>query len=112
MVKKLVVLFAILAVAMAVAGTVPVGRTTFRITLSQPSVVNGTVLKPGDYKLNLGEDKITLVQGKFSVEAPAKIETVESKFSDTAIRYTETAGKQVVAEIRLGGSKTKVVLSQ
>jgi hypothetical protein len=112
MVKKFVVLFAILAIAMAFAGTVPVGKTSFRITLLQPSFVNGTELKPGEYKLNIGENKITLVQGKVSVEAPAKIETVESKFDQTAIRYKAEGNKQNVAEIRLGGSKTKVVLSE
>ena len=113
MVKKFVVVFAILVLAaMAFAGTVPVGKTSFRITIMQPSVLNGTELKPGDYKLNLGDGKITLVQGKVSVEAPATIETVDSKFDTTAIRYREQGGKQNVAEIRLGGSKTKVVLMQ
>jgi hypothetical protein len=113
MVKKILVVSAILALAaMAFAGTIPAAKSSFHITLMQPSVVNGTDLKPGDYKLNLGDGKITLVQGKISVEAPAKIETVESKFDSTAIRYTDQAGKQSVAEIRIGGSKTKIVLNQ
>lgn len=111
MVKKVVVLFATLAVAMAVAGTVPAARTNFRVTLMQPSVINGTELKAGDYKLNLGDNKVTLVQGKISVEAPAKIETVNSKFDATAVRYSAEGSKQVVTEIRLGGSKTRVVLN-
>jgi len=111
MMKKLVVAFAILAVAMAFGGTVPSTRTSFRITLQQPSVVNGTELRPGDYRLNIGDNKVTLVQGKVSVEAPAKIETVDLKFDSTAIRYTADGRKQVVSEIRLGGSKTKVVLN-
>jgi len=109
--KKFVVVFAILVLAaMAFAGTVPVGKNSFHITLMQTSVVNGTELKPGDYKLNLSESKITLVQGKISVEAPATFETADSKFDTTAIRYKEQGGKQSIAEIRLGGSKTKVVL--
>jgi len=113
MVKKILVVSAILMLAaMAFAGTIPTAKSTFHITLMQPSVVNGTDLKPGDYKLNLGDGKITLVQGKVSVEAPAKIEIVESKFDSTAIRYTDIAGKQSVAEIRIGGSKTKIVLNQ
>jgi len=113
MVKKLVVVFAILVLAaMAFAGTVPVAKNSYHITLMQPSVVNGTNLKPGDYKLNVGDGKITLVQGKISVEAPAKIETVDSKFDSTAVRYKDEGGKQSVAEIRIGGSKTKIVLAQ
>jgi hypothetical protein len=113
MVKRLVVVFAILVLAaMAFAGTIPAGKTSFRISIMQPSVVNGTELKPGDYKLNLSDGKITLAQGKVTVEAPATFETVESKFDATAIRYREMGGKQNVAEIRLGGSKTKIVLMQ
>jgi len=109
--KKLVVVLAILALAaMAFAGTIPVGKNSFRITLMQPSVVNGTELKPGEYKLNLSEARITLVQGKISVEAPATFETADSKFDNTAIRYQQQGGKQSVAEIRLGGSKTRVIL--
>jgi hypothetical protein len=111
MVKKLVVVFAILGLAaMAFAGTIPAGKTNFRITLMQPSVVNGTELKPGDYKLSLSDGKITLEQGKVSIEAPATFEISTSKFDSTSIRYKELNGKQNVAEIRLGGSKTKVVL--
>jgi hypothetical protein len=113
MVKKLVAVLAILVLAaMAFGGTVPAARTTFRITLMQPSVVNGAELKPGEYKLNIGDNKITLVQGKVSIDAPAKIETEKKKFDATAIRYQADGSKQVVAEIRLGGSKTRVVLAQ
>lgn len=111
MLKNFVVLFAILAVAMAFAGTVPTARTSFRVTLLQPSVVNGVELQPGDYRLNIGDNKVTLVQGKKAVEASAKIETVDSKFDATAVRYVANNGKQIVSEIRLGGSKTKVVLN-
>ena len=111
MVKRLLVAFAILVVAMAFAGTVPNARTSFRVTLQQPSVVNGTELQPGVYQLNLGDNKVTLVQNKVSVEAPAKIETVDSKFDFTAVLYTSNGSRRVVSEIRLGGSKTKVVLN-
>jgi hypothetical protein len=113
MLKKVAAVLAILVLAaMAFAGTVPAAKSTFRITLMQPSVVNGTELKPGEYKLNLGDGKITLVQGKVSVDAPATIETQEKKFDATAIRYKAEGAKQVVAEIRIGGSKTRIVLAQ
>jgi len=35
-----------------------------------------------------------------------KVETVEKKYDDTAIRYTGNT----IAEIRIGGTKTKIVL--
>jgi hypothetical protein len=108
MVKKLVVVFAILALAIAFGGTVPVPGGNYRITLTQPSVVKGIELKPGDYRLNLAADKVTIDNGKQSVESVVKVETVERKFDSTSIRYNTEAGKQTVVEIRIGGTKTKV----
>jgi hypothetical protein len=102
MFKKFVLSFVILALAAAFAGTVP-SVHSYRITLAQAAVVNGTDLKAGEYRLNVDTSKITLVNGKLSVEAPAKI---EKKFDDTAIRYSG----RVIAEIRIGGTKTKIVL--
>jgi len=106
MFKKFVLAFAILALAAAFAGTVP-SVHSYRITLVQTAVVNGTELKPGEYRLNVDTSKITLVLGKTSVEAPATIEAVDKKFDNTAIRYTG----RTIAEIRLGGTKTRIVLN-
>jgi len=111
MYKKIIVAFALLALALGVAGTVPAARTNFKITLVQPSVVNGTELKAGDCRLTLGDAKITLVQGKQSVVVPAKIEDGAQKFNNTAIRYTIQGKQQIVSEIHLGGTKTKIVVT-
>ena len=109
MIQKIAVALAILALV-ASAGTVPVGNT-YRITLVQPSVVKETVLKPGDYKVNLGESKVTITasNGKNPVEVPVKVETAEKKFSDTVIGYTAENGKSVITEIRVGGTTTRIV---
>lgn len=107
MIKKFVIGFILFALALSFAGTVPSNRT-YTITLAQPTVVNGTQLKPGDYRLSMGLDKITLVMGKVSVDVPAKFETTEKKFDDTAIRLISGA----IAEIRLAGTKTKIVIAQ
>jgi hypothetical protein len=112
MIKKLVLIFAILAVVAATAGTVPGVSGNYKVTLLQPSVVNGTVLKPGEYRLNVAADKVTIVNGKNSVEVPVKIETAEQKFDSTAIRYTEQDGKASISEIRLGGTKTRLVFNR
>jgi hypothetical protein len=111
MFKKLVVAFAVLALAIAFAGTVPGGKTTFKITLMQPSVVNGTELKAGDCRLSLGDAKITLVQGKQSVVVAAKIEDATQKFDTTMIRYKTEGQKQIISEIRLGGTTTRIVVT-
>jgi len=111
MLKKLVLSLVILALAVATAGTVP-GVGSYKLTLLQPTVVNGTVLKAGDYRLNLANDKVTIVDGKTSVEARVKVETENQKFDTTAIRYTDKEGKAVISEIRLGGTKTKLIFNQ
>jgi len=112
MFRKLVLVFAILALV-ASAGTVPAG-THYKITLLQPSVVKGTVLKAGDYKLSLGDAKVTITptNGKNPLEVPVKVESVETKFADTVIGYASENGKSVISEIRLGGTKTKLVFNQ
>ncbi len=112
MVKKLVLIFTILAVALATAGTVPGVSGTYKVTLLQPSVLNGTVLKPGDYRLNLATDRVTIINGKQTLEVPVKVETAEQKFDSTAIRYTQQEGKAAISEIRLGGTKTRLVFNQ
>ena len=101
--KKILLSFATVALAVASAAN------SYRVTLFQPAVVNGTELKPGDYKVTLKDDKAVLTSGKTSVEAKVKQETASSKFSSTTVRYTDSAGKYHVQEIRLGGTTTKLV---
>jgi hypothetical protein len=112
MFTKLVLVFALLALVVASAGTVPSAGPTYKITLLQPSVVKGTELKAGEYKLNVGPEKVTISNNKQSVEVPVKIENVEKKFDNTAIRYVEEGGKANISEIRVGGTKTRLVFNQ
>ncbi len=110
MMKKVILAFAILALALATAGTVP-SAGSYKVTFTQPTVVNGTELKAGDYKLTLGAEKIIIENGKTPLEVPAKIEVSDQKFDTTSIRFNTGTGKAVLTEIRLGGSKTKVVFN-
>ena len=102
MLKKFVLAFGILALAVASA-------ENYRVTLSQPTSVKGTQLKAGEYRLNVENSKCTLVSGKQSVEVGVKVETVDKKFDSTAIRYKAVGDKQSISEIRIGGTKTKLV---
>lgn len=112
MIKKFVLAFAILALVAAFAGTVPAGGSNYRITLLQPSVVKGIELKPGEYRINVLNEKATFILGKVSVEAPVKVESVEKKFDSTAIRYTaQPDGKSSISEIRVGGTKTRLLFN-
>jgi hypothetical protein len=104
MLKNLVLAFAILALAVASAAT-------YRVALDQPSVVNGNELKAGDYRLNVQSDKVTIVNGKQSVEVPVKVETVAQTYNSTAVRYSDEGGRPTMSEIRQGGTKTKLVFT-
>ena len=112
MIKKIVMVLAILALV-ASAGTVPVGGH-YKLTIDRPSVVKGTVLKVGDYRITLGDAKVIITNdtGKNSIEVPVKLESVEKKFSDTVIGYITENGQQTITEIRLGGTTTKLVFDR
>lgn len=103
MTKKILLSFATLALAAASAAS------SYRVTLFQPSIVAGTELKPGDYKVTLKDDKAVITRGKTSVEAAVKTESADAKFSSTTVRYLNGDGKYRVQEIRLGGTNTRLV---
>jgi hypothetical protein len=105
MLKRFVLAFGVFALAVASAAT-------YKVTLAQLSVVNGNELKAGEYRLDVQNDKVTIVRGKQSVEVPVKIENGEQKYDTTAIRYSSEGGKSTVSEIRLGGTKTKLVFTR
>ncbi|MFB3825620.1 MAG: hypothetical protein ACE15B_02580 [Bryobacteraceae bacterium] len=104
--KRLVVCFA--AFALAIAGA---SAKTYSLTLFQPSVLNGTELKPGDYKLDVNGDKIAIRGHKQKVEANVQVVTGDQKYPSTSVRYSNGSGKYQIQEIRIGGTKTKVVVN-
>lgn len=109
MFSKLVLILMVIALV-ASAGTVPVGGH-YRITLFEPAVVQGTTLQAGDYKLDLKDTKVTITgqNAKVPVEVTVKVETADKKFDSTSVRLDTANGKAKVAEIRLGGTKTRLV---
>jgi hypothetical protein len=105
MFKKFVLAFAILGLAVASA-------ESYRVTLSQPSTVKGKQLKAGEYRLNVTNSTLTIVNGKDSVEVAVKVQNGATKFDGNAIRYTGTGDKVSITEIRLGGTKTTLVFEE
>lgn len=101
--KMMIALTALAAAAFADA--------TYRVTFYQPSTINGTELKPGDYRVNVADNKAVIQQGKMKVEADVKVETADTKFAQTSVRYTGNEGKTRVSEIRIGGTTTKIVFN-
>jgi len=97
-------IFALTTIALAIASA----ATNYGVTFSDPVVVNGQTLKPGDYKLQFDNNKATLRQGKQVTEAPVKVENATQRYSTTSVRLN---GSQV-EEIRLGGTHTKLVFEK
>lgn len=103
MTSKILLSFTTLALAAASAAS------SYRVTLFQPSIVAGTELKPGAYKITLKDNKAVIASGKTSVEADVKSETADAKYSSTTVRYRNGDGKYRVQEIQLGGTNTRLV---
>jgi hypothetical protein len=101
-------IFALLVLALGLASA-----KTYTITLHEPALVGGTELQPGDYKVTVQNDnKVLLSSGKNSVESAVKSEQSENKYDATSVRLARTEdGKHRIEEIRLGGTKTRLVLN-
>jgi hypothetical protein len=102
MVKNLLLGFGSLALAVASASN------SYNVTFYQPVMINGSELKPGDYKLELKDKSAVIKQGKTVTEAPVKIENDSQKYRRTAVRMN---GAQV-EEIRIGGTSTRIVFDK
>ena len=101
--KKCLIAFTLAAAGVASAAT-------YHVRLLDPTVVNGTELKAGEYKVDVADNKAVFHAGKKTVEAPVKVETAEGKFASTTLRYGAGAGGRMTLQaIQLGGSRTRLV---
>ena len=82
-----------------------------RITLYEDSYFGEKVLKPGEYKIAVDNGQAVISQGKTKLEAKVTVETADTRFLSTTVRYRNGDGKYRVQEIRLGGTRTKIVLN-
>jgi hypothetical protein len=106
MTKKFVFAFATLALAVASAAN------HYTVDLSVPSEINGQILQPGAYKMELTGNHVVLKSGKTVVEAEARVENQDKKFFDTSIRYAPGTSNSKIEEIRIGGTTIKVVFTK
>jgi hypothetical protein len=108
MLTKFVLAFTVLALVAAFAGNLP---ATAHVTITQNAVINGTALRAGEYRLLIGDGKVTFNIDKQSFDVPAKIETVAKKFDINEVQYDTVNSKIVVREITLGGTKTRLIFN-
>ena len=102
MVKNILLGFASLALAVASAAS------SYNVTFYEPVMINGSELKPGDYKVELKDKTAVIKQGKTVTEAPVKVENDSQKYQRTAVRMN---GMQI-EEIRIGGTSTRIVFDK
>lgn len=102
---KRTLLFVCLVAGMAFAST-----KSYKVTFFEPSVIGGTELKAGDYTFQVQDQKIVIKNGKETTEAPVKVETGNTKYSSTAVRFANADGKNKVQEIQVGGTNMKLVV--
>ena len=102
----------VLPLFMVVAGLAVAGARSYTVSFTRPNMLGTTELKPGDYKIEVDGDKAILRQGKTQAESPVKVEEGDKKFDNNVVRYVTSAdGKVHIQEIRIGGTRTRLVFS-
>lgn len=84
----------------------------YKVTLTAPAVIAGSVVKAGDYRIVVNGDKATLTTGKTSLEVPVKVETGNQRFQFTSVESSTVAGKNVLDDIHVGGTSTTLVFKR
>jgi hypothetical protein len=82
----------------------------YELTLSSPTKVGSLQLKPGQYTLKVQGDKatFTFVETSKQFTTDVKIQTTDQKFDTTRVDASKDGGVDVVKDIELGGSKTRL----
>ena len=95
-----------------VAGLAAASARSFTVSLFETAMVGSTELKPGDYKIEVKDQKAVIRKGKMQAESPVKVEEGDTRFDNTVVRYVNDPGGKVrIQEIRIGGTKTKLLFT-
>jgi hypothetical protein len=102
----------LLAISVAALAVASASAKSYSIQLFEPAVLAGTPLTPGEYKVQVEDQKAVVSNGKVHCEAPVKVETADMKYGTTTVRFSNADGKMHIQEIHVGGSKTKLVFNE
>jgi hypothetical protein len=95
-----------------VAGLAVASARSYTVNLFQPTMVGTTELKPGEYKIEVNDQKAVIRKGKVQTESPVKVEEGDTRFDTTVVRYVNNPdGKVRIQEIRIGGTKTRLLFT-
>jgi hypothetical protein len=101
-----------LALCFAIAGLALASAKSYSMNLYQTTMVGGTELKAGAYDVELVNQKAVITKGKVHAEAAVTVGTADKKFSETSVVVMNAGGKSKLQEIHLGGTTTKLILSE
>jgi hypothetical protein len=94
------------------AGLAIASAKSYKVKLFEPAMVGTTLLKPGEYQVEVVDQKAVIRNGKIESQAAVKVETGDTKYDATTVQYSNGDGKMHVREIHLGGTKTRLVFSE
>jgi hypothetical protein len=83
------------------------------ITFTDDVMVNGTLVKAGDYEVKFDEssNELSIVKnGKVLAKTPAHVETRSDKAKNTALRTVEKGGNAELIGVTFGGSDRDVMV--
>jgi hypothetical protein len=108
---KFGLVLAVVAGVAVVSSPASAASNKFNVTFDRPAVIGGVELKPGEYRLTLEGDKVTIASKQQTAEAGVAMHTEQHKFSSTTVRYEVGDGKNNVTLIRLGGTNEVIEFS-
>lgn len=114
--RKIVNLMVIVAVVCLLSSMTVFGKDKSEyITLPQDMVINGAVVKKGEYKLKFDEksgELLLMKGGKVVAKTTAKLEKRDEKARTTEFNTTSNGSQSELRAISFRGDNDKIVLSQ
>jgi hypothetical protein len=95
---------------LAVCSLTIASAKNYELTLSGVTKVGNIQLKPGQYtlKVNGNNAVFTNEETAKTFTTPVKVENTDKKFDTTQVNAVKEGATDVVKDIQLGGSKTKL----
>ena len=95
---------------LAISSLTLANAKTYEISLAGPTKAGNITLKPGQYRLKVDGNTatFTFVETSKQFTTPVKVETSDKKFDDTRVDANKDGGTDVIKDIELGGTKTKL----
>jgi hypothetical protein len=101
-----------LLLSFALVGLAIANGKSYTVKLYQPAMAGNTQLKPGEYRLEVVDQRAVLRNGKIDSQTPVRVESNDVKYSSTTVRFSNADGKMHIQEVHLGGTKTKLVFAE